>query len=167
MCETVFEDGMADLVEPAGSRLLAAAYRLCGDWCESEDLVQEAWERFLRHIAVHEPPADRVGYLMAIMRNVYYTERRRARWSRETLPGSLPGEARATTVPDAAGTVADRVVVQAALGTLPPGQRRAVALRYLHDQSLAQVAARLGCTVGTAASQISRGLVRLRCSMEG
>jgi DNA-directed RNA polymerase specialized sigma24 family protein len=45
-----------------------------------------------------------------------------------------------------------------ALGTLTPQQRAAVVLRVLEDLDHAGIAERLGCSVGTARSHLSRGL---------
>jgi RNA polymerase sigma factor (sigma-70 family) len=51
-----------------------------------------------------------------------------------------------------------------ALDALSPQQRAAVVLRYFVDLSLEQTAAALGCSVGTAKSQTSRAIAKLRRS---
>jgi len=50
----------------------------------------------------------------------------------------------------------------AALRSLPPRQRTALVLRYVDDLDLRGIAAAMGCSVGTAKSQVSRGLAALR-----
>lgn len=50
----------------------------------------------------------------------------------------------------------------AALAALPARQRAVVVLRYWEDLSEAQVAAALGCSVGTVKSQAAKGLAKLR-----
>ena len=42
--------------------------------------MQDALELYLRNVAAHQPPRNRLGYVMAIMRNAFYSEHRRARW---------------------------------------------------------------------------------------
>jgi hypothetical protein len=68
----------------------------------------------------------------------------------------------------AAADHADRLAVAdgliRALRTLPPRQRAVVVLRYLDDLPESEVAAVLGCSVGSVRSQASRGLARLRDS---
>jgi RNA polymerase sigma factor (sigma-70 family) len=66
--------------------------------------------------------------------------------------------------PDATADVHRRLVLTRALDELPPHQRAAVVLRYFDDLSLEQTAAALGCSVGTAKSQTSRALAKLRRS---
>lgn len=60
--------------------------------------------------------------------------------------------------------VDDRLTVSALLGHLTPRQRQAIVLRYHADLSLAEVAAVLGCRVGTAKATLHQALGRLRIS---
>jgi RNA polymerase sigma-70 factor (ECF subfamily) len=46
--------------------------------------------------------------------------------------------------------------VRAAIAELPAAQRAAVVLRYMHDLSVLEVAATLGCAEGTAKTHLSR-----------
>jgi RNA polymerase sigma factor (sigma-70 family) len=61
---------------------------------------------------------------------------------------------------------AQRVDLQRALLELSPKQREVVVLRYLVDLPEAEVAATLGCSVGTVKTHASRGLAALRRSLE-
>ena len=49
-----------------------------------------------------------------------------------------------------------------AISLLPPKQRMALVLRYVHDLSHEQVAAAMGIRPGTASALISRGTAALR-----
>lgn len=55
-----------------------------------------------------------------------------------------------------------RGVLATALAELPPRQRLALALRYVHDLSDQQIAAALGCRQGTVHALLSRGRAGLR-----
>jgi RNA polymerase sigma factor (sigma-70 family) len=63
---------------------------------------------------------------------------------------------------DRAALLATRGALAAALAQLPPRQRIALALRYVHDLSDAEIAAALRCRPGTAHSLLSRGRASLR-----
>jgi RNA polymerase sigma-70 factor (ECF subfamily) len=54
------------------------------------------------------------------------------------------------------------VRLAAALATLPENQREAIVLRHWHGCSLAEIAARLGCTTAAATGLLHRGLSNLR-----
>jgi RNA polymerase sigma-70 factor (ECF subfamily) len=58
--------------------------------------------------------------------------------------------------------LAARGALAAALAELPPKQRLALALRYVHDLSDAEIAAALGCRTGTVHALLSRGRGALR-----
>jgi RNA polymerase sigma factor (sigma-70 family) len=66
--------------------------------------------------------------------------------------------------------VADVVVQQASLGEaidqLPERQRLAIVLRYGLDLSLDDVAAAMGCAVGTAKSTVHAALARLHVVLD-
>lgn len=64
--------------------------------------------------------------------------------------------------PDRAALVATRSALASALAELPPKQGIALALRYVHDLSDAEIASVLGCRPGTAHSILSRGRAGLR-----
>ena len=70
-----------------------------------------------------------------------------------------------TVSPDATEAFAERDRLTIALRSLTPGQRKVVVLRHYEDMSETQVAALLGCSVGTVKSQNARALARLRLAL--
>jgi RNA polymerase sigma factor (sigma-70 family) len=60
--------------------------------------------------------------------------------------------------------IAARGALVQALMTLPPRQRVALVLRYVHDLNDREIAAALGCRRGTANALLSRGRATLRQS---
>jgi RNA polymerase sigma-70 factor, ECF subfamily len=80
--------------------------------------------------------------------------RRGARWR-------LVGRAPAAQPPSLDRSVDEPVDVHRALLRLPPAQRAAVVLHYLHDLPVAEVAATLGVTPGTVKTHLHRARASL------
>ncbi|MEV0156157.1 SigE family RNA polymerase sigma factor [Micromonospora sp. NPDC050686] len=143
-----------EFVEARYGDLLRTAYLLTGGRDAAQDLVHEALLKTLRHWR-------RVDEPMAYVRRAMVNERTN-RWRRiglrELLPGVLPDRPRS----DDTESVAERDELLLALGRLPARMRAVVVLRYWEDLAEADVAATLGCSVGTVKSQAARGLARLR-----
>lgn len=141
-------DGFDAFYRGTATRLLRYAYGLTGDPAEAQDLVQEAyaraWQRW-RRVSGYE---DAEAWLRLIVTRLA-TDRwrrlsvRRARAQRPPDPVAPPSE--------------DTVLLVAALRTLPAGHRRALALHYLLDRSVAEIAAETGVSVNTVKSWLARG----------
>jgi RNA polymerase sigma factor (sigma-70 family) len=82
--------------------------------------------------------------------------RRRRRKALQRLLGMAGGEP--AEVP---GVTPDHIALMAALRTLPTGQREAIALHYLADLPISEVADLLQVSVGTVKSRLSRGRTAL------
>ncbi|MFB4309769.1 SigE family RNA polymerase sigma factor [Actinomadura sp. GTD37] len=146
----------AAYVTERSPRLLRTAYLLCRDWGQAEDLLQTALVKAWR--AWRRVGADPDPYVYRILVNTHASWAKR-RWRGERPTDAPPEEADRA---DAMGAAEDKAVLWAALGRLPPGQRAAVVLRYFEDLTEPQVAAILGCSVGTVKSQTSKALAKLR-----
>ncbi|MFB6887879.1 SigE family RNA polymerase sigma factor [Kitasatospora sp. NPDC056327] len=143
-------------VTGAWPRLMRTAFLLTGDRYLAEDVVQTALERTYaawgRVTRADEPYA----YVRRIVINEH------ARRFRRKVPEHLVTTVPERTGPDGFERLDDRAALLQALGTLPPGQRQAVVLRYWEDLSESQAAAAMGCSVGTVKSQASKGIAKLR-----
>jgi RNA polymerase sigma-70 factor (sigma-E family) len=136
-------------------RLHRAAYLLCGDWHEAEELVQEALARTF----VHWSRVEGVDHADAYVRKILVNEAR-SRWRRHRRQRSL--ESVAASVPDGADERAVHGELLDALRLLPSRQRAAVVLRYFEQLSEAETAAAMGCSTGTVKSATHRGVAALR-----
>lgn len=67
---------------------------------------------------------------------------------------------------DRDAVLAARQTLAVAVAALPPKQRIALALRYVHDLSDAEIASALNCRVGTVHALLSRGRKTLRQDTE-
>lgn len=128
------------------------AYALCGDWPEAEELAQNAFVKaYAKWPSIRRETAE--GYVRTIVTRLFLDNRRRRR---EDPVAELPerGVGGGYDDPDAR--------LNAALLRVPPKQRAALVLRYVHDLSIEQTAAELGCSEGNVKSQTARGLATLR-----
>lgn len=145
----------AAFVHAVWPRLYRTAYLILGDHALAEDLVQTAlaktyasWHRIREESAAF-------GYARTTVIHTAGAWFRRKSWRNELVTYRLPERAYDEDP-------ADRPDVIAALRHLPPRQRAVIVLRFYEDQSVAQTAESLGCSVGTVKSQTSDALARLR-----
>ena len=74
-------EGLGDHID----RLFRAAWSLCGSREEAEDLVQETFARVLRKPRLLRSEDD-LGYLLRVLRNTFFTQRRTAARRPQTTP---------------------------------------------------------------------------------
>jgi len=152
----------APMVEPdVEPELLARALRIglrtalgvLGDRELAADVAQEvAIVAFRRHASLRDRRAlDAWLYRTAVRAALREAKRSRTRRDAE----------RAAAVPERAND-ADVLAAAELLAGLPPRQRAAMTLRYVHDLDDHAIAAALGCRRGTVRSLLSRGLSTLR-----
>ncbi|WP_229075642.1 sigma-70 family RNA polymerase sigma factor [Actinoplanes sp. DH11] len=136
------------------SRLQSSAFQLCRDWHLAQDLTQTTLTKLFRSWERASHSDNLPAYAQKILFRVYLDHRRR-RSSAETAPGTLREPAYEIS-PDL------RLDLLGALSRLPDRDRTIVALRYLADHSVEQVAAELGVPVQVVKSQTRRSLIKLR-----
>ncbi|KQY63964.1 MULTISPECIES: SigE family RNA polymerase sigma factor [unclassified Nocardioides] len=137
-----------------GPALRRTAYLVVRDWHTAEDVTQlalvnvyAAWSRIR--------PETRDAYARKAVVNECLSHLRRRK--PESVVDQLPEKAS-----DDHSTPLD---VGHALGLLPDRQRAIIALRFLDDLSVADVAQALGVAEGTVKSQTSRALETLRAHL--
>jgi RNA polymerase sigma-70 factor (ECF subfamily) len=131
-------------------RLVVQLYGVTGDAAEAEDLVQEAFVRAAAagksFLAVNNPEA----WVRTVAINIH-----RSRWRK--LRNFSRIRERLAASPTELPALEERLDVIEALRLLPEGQRAVVALHYLADLEVSQVALTLGIAEGTVKSRLSRG----------
>lgn len=152
-----------EIYEASYRRLVTQAYAVAGDRVEAEDAVQEAFARAVaageRFRRVDNPEA----WLRTVALNVVRRRWRRAKMFKMLSP-------KLATPSDVPGISEDHVALMEALRALPFQLRETLALFYLADMSVQQIAATLGVADGTVKSRLTRGrtalAVRMSTSME-
>jgi RNA polymerase sigma factor (sigma-70 family) len=117
-----------------------------------QETITKLYARWPRISAVDNVDA----YTHTMLVRAFLDEKRRG-WWRVRLFGSPPDHAA-----NVAGIAEDRAMLRGALAKVAPRQQAVLVLRYLCDQSVAEVAEMLGCSEGTVKSQTRHGLDTLR-----
>ena len=140
---------------PAGFRL---AYLLTGDRALAEDLVQEAFLRFVGRLHHLREPEAFDAYLRRTIVNLSKDTFRRRTLERSYLERRTAEVREGHTDRDVAAYESMRT----ALLSLPPRQRAAIVLRYYEDLHESEIADLLRCRPATVRSLVARGLEALR-----
>jgi len=146
-----------DYVTARGRALLRTAYLLTGNLADAEDLLQAAlaktylaWDRIEDRGALD-------GYVRRAMVNTHISWWRRRR-VQEFPTDELPDQ----VIADPASDSDLQEALREAIDRLPQRMRTAVMLRYYEDMTEAEVAERLGVSLGTVKSTVSRAVAKLR-----
>jgi RNA polymerase sigma-70 factor (ECF subfamily) len=144
-------DRVRAVFEASYRRLVGQLYGVCGDLAEAEEVVAEAFARAVQHQRTFSRLDNPEAWLRTVAVNVSRTRfRRRLRIvSRERAAVDHPA------------TDDDRLALMAAMRQLPAAQREAIALHYLADLPIHEVAAATGSPVGTVKARLSRGRAAL------
>jgi RNA polymerase sigma-70 factor (sigma-E family) len=149
-------DGFDEFFAARGPQLRRVAFVILRDWHDAEDVVQAAFVKlYLAWPRIRPETVE--AYARRAVVNACLSRVRRPR--REQVVESLPDGA----VHDAEPTSG----IPAVLFALPPAQRAVIALRFLDDLSVADVAAVIGISEGAVKSQTARGLKALRAHQHG
>jgi RNA polymerase sigma-70 factor (sigma-E family) len=156
-----------DFVGGSSARLFTIALLLTGrQRPDAEDLLQGVLERAYRRWRRICGNGDPEPYVRQMLVHAAVDRWRLRRHHREEpLAAATANTASHPVGADQASEIADRDLLLRALAMLPVGQRAVLVLRYFCDQSEAQTAATLGCSIGSVKKQASRALASMRASL--
>jgi RNA polymerase sigma-70 factor (sigma-E family) len=146
-----------DLYRAQYAPMVRLARVIAGPQAAAEDITQEAFSDVYRRL---ERLASPVAYLRRAVISRSVSALRRRRVELRFLARQQPVEAVGPLGPEA-------TAVRAAMSRLRPRQRAAVFLRYYLDLPETEIAAALGCRVGTVKSLLHRSHETLRRYLDG
>lgn len=156
---------MERLVLHRGDRLMAHAVRLLGDREVARDMVQEAWVEIIRALPRLKDDGAFLPFALRIVSRRVAREIGRRQKGRR-LEAAVAVEV-AAEVGEAGPAASDAAKVRAAIRALPPDQAATVALFYLEDMSVAEVATATDVPVGTVKTRLMHARRKLRDVLEG
>jgi RNA polymerase sigma-70 factor (ECF subfamily) len=157
----------AILVERNSRRVISACSRILGDPTEAEDVAQDAFLRAYEALATFRGTGSfrawvtRIAVRQAIARSM-------ARRTALPIEGEDGAEGLAATLRSVDDVEQDsldaelRREIMAAVAALPVNQREAIALRFVRDLSVAEIAELTGRPIGTVKSHLHRGMATLQ-----
>ena len=146
-------------------RLVRHAWRLTGDVEQARDVAQDAWVDIAKGVRRLDDCATFPAFAYRIVTRRAADWVRRAKRRRLAMATLAAESGSASAGNDAAEALASAGAVNTALATLPAGQRAAIALFYLEDMSVAEVAVALGIPTGTVKTRLKAARDRLRTAL--
>jgi RNA polymerase sigma-70 factor (ECF subfamily) len=133
---------------------------MCRDATLADDLVQECLLRAVRGINTWKPGTNLRAWLLSILRNVFFTELRRARRRGETI--EYDDTRHATSHAGTQNLAINLAAVQRAFDRLSDGHREILLLVALEEFSYNEAASVLDVPLGTVRSRLSRARTIMR-----
>ncbi len=149
------------------NKFLRHAYRLLGDAEQAKDAVQDGWVEILRGLPKLQDDGAFPAWAFRIVTRKcakHIAGLQRTRGILDAVAGEPVADG---TAGDESERAADGETVRQALAKLPAGHRAAVALFYMEEMSVAEVAVALEIPVGTVKSRLMHARQKLRAVLEG
>lgn len=164
------QSAIGQLYDRFSGQMYGLAMRITQDATLAQDVVQESFVGIWRNAARFDASrASARTWIMAIAHNRAIDAIRRRKPAQELPDPELPPPA-ALTSPDIWGEVAGRMdadQVRAAVMTLSPVQREAIALAYFGGLTQQEIAEKTGAPLGTVKSRVRLGLLALKDQLAG
>jgi RNA polymerase sigma-70 factor (ECF subfamily) len=158
-CRRGDRDAFRVLYEAHRDRVYSLALHFFrGDPAAAQDMTQQVFLKLFTAIQRFDGRSAFSTWLHRLVANACLDGARRIKARPEPA-----GPVRLDTIPASHSQEADLLsaesaaTVQAAVGALPPKLRLPILLRYFEGRSYEDIAAALGCSMGTVASRLNRG----------
>ena len=149
-------------------RVYSLCLRMTGNTAEAEDLTQEAFLQLFRKIATFRGESAFSTWLHRLAVNVVLMQLRKKVLPQVSLEETLEpqqedGPRRDIGARDnvLAGSI-DRVNLERAIETLPPGYRIIFVLHDVEGYEHNEIAEMMGCSIGNSKSQLHKARLKLR-----
>jgi RNA polymerase sigma-70 factor (ECF subfamily) len=149
-------------------RVFALCLRMTGNFSLAEDLTQEAFLQVFRKVQSFRGESAFSTWLYRLVFNIFLMKKRIKGLNETSLEETLGTEGDSPTLkalvrsdPQLSGVV-DRVILKDALKQLPRGYKKIFLLHDLLGYEHHEIAAALGCAIGTSKSQLHKARMRLR-----
>lgn len=157
------ETVLRDIFDEHGSLVLGISRKLVG--ADAEDLVQQVFLAAWKGRARFDPSKGSLAAWLSGITRFKAIDHLRAKGRRPSTPTAELEDM--DPVEPAVDRVVDRMLISAALETLPPARREVVELGFFAELSHPEIAERLDLPLGTVKSHMRRGLEALQRELGG
>jgi RNA polymerase sigma-70 factor (ECF subfamily) len=155
---------VAAMMNSHGDRLLRAAFCLCRDRSQAQDLVQETFCRAIPALRTFRGDSLLYTWLYSMMRHLFISQARRQRPL--SLLVDLPDTAADDPGPEGrAEEESERDCMADILASLPAKHREILMLRFGEEMKLSEIAELLAIAPGTVKSRLHQALKGVRKKM--
>jgi RNA polymerase sigma-70 factor (ECF subfamily) len=155
-----------ELASLYGDRLLRAAWFLCRNEADAQDLVQETLAESILAAPRFQERSEPYAWLYGILRRRFLLDcRRRRRFLRWLGLAGRPEAAereRAETASEEPGTAGGDFDLRGAVLNLPAKPREVLFLRYIEGRKISEIASLLSVSDGTVKSRLHYALRRMK-----
>lgn len=155
------------LVDRFHRKFLGHAYRLLGDAAQAADAVQDGWLHILRGLPKLRDDAAFPAWAFRVITRRCAQQIAGLQRGRAIVAGVSAQPRDETDARDGGAAAVECSSLRRALAQLPVGHRAAVALFYLEEMSVAEVAVALEVPVGTVKTRLLNARKKLRSVLEG
>jgi RNA polymerase sigma-70 factor, ECF subfamily len=152
-------EAFTQLLDRCLDRSFRLAAVILGNRADAEDALNDAALRAWQHLGSLRDPDRFEAWFSRIVVNLC-----RDRLHGRRLPGALAGEPPSTA--DGFAEADERAALHQALTVLSPEHRAVIALHYLEELTVEQIAAQLGIRAGTVKSRLHYGVAELRAAYD-
>jgi RNA polymerase sigma-70 factor (ECF subfamily) len=160
--------GFDRLVRRWQQPLLRYPYRLTGDWAAAQDVVQETWLAVIGGLVTLKDVTHFRAWLFRIASHKCGDYWRRTQTRRQYAADchQQAGTEAGANATAGAPPWGDKADIEAAFGRLSPESRTVLALMYLEDFSIGEIAGLLSLPEGTVKSRLFHARQQLRQILE-
>jgi RNA polymerase sigma-70 factor, ECF subfamily len=151
--------GVSDLYERHNRRVYSLCLRITRDQTEAEDLTQEVFIQLLKKIGSFRGESQFTTWLHRLTVNQVLMHLRRSNRHKDELACDF--ENVKLTIAKNTGPV-DRIALDRALATLPPGCRRVFLMFDVAGYNHQEIATMFCCSIGNSKSQLHKARKKLR-----
>lgn len=152
------------LYEMHRRRVYSLCYRMLGNPTDAEDMTQEVFIQLYRKIGTFRGESAFTTWLHRLTVNqvLMHLRRRGVRFEETTEEGDMRHVVQQGTERPHAMPILDRIALDQAIAQLPAGYRTVFVLHDVEGYEHEEIAALLGCSVGTSKSQLHKARMKLR-----